>query len=37
LIACCRTNWLRLISCWCPTGDGPLQRRPRNHSILIRR
>jgi hypothetical protein len=31
------TNWLRLISCWCPTGDGPLQRRPRNHPILIRR
>jgi hypothetical protein len=31
------TNWLRLISCWCPTGDGPLQRRPRNHSILTRR
>ena len=31
------TNWLRLINCWCPTGDGPLQRRPRNHCILIRR
>jgi hypothetical protein len=37
LIASGLTNWLRLISCWCQTGDGPLQRRPWSHSILIRR
>ena len=37
LTACRLTNWRRLISCWRPTGDGPLQQRPRNHSILIRR
>ena len=37
LIACRLTNWLRLISCWYPTGDGRLQEHPLNHSILIRR
>jgi len=35
--ACWLTNWLRHISCWCPTGDGRLQRHPLNHSVLIRR
>jgi hypothetical protein len=37
LTACWLTNWLRHISCWCPTGDGRLQRYPLNHSVLIRR
>ena len=31
------TNWLRLISCWYPTGDGRLQEHPLSHCILIRR
>jgi len=37
LIACWQTNWLRLISCWYPTGDGRLERHPLNHSIPMRR
>ena len=37
LTACWPTSWLRLISCWCPTGDERLQRNPVNHTILIRR
>ena len=37
LIAYWLTNWLRLISCWYPTGDERLQEHPLNHSILIRR
>ena len=37
LIAYRLINWLRLINCWYPTGDGRLQEHPLNHSILIRR
>jgi hypothetical protein len=37
LTVCGLTNWLRLISCWYPTGDGPLGRHPLNRSILSRR
>jgi site-specific DNA recombinase len=37
LIAYRLTNWLRLISCWYPTGDERLQEHPLNHSVLIRR
>ena len=36
LIACCRTNWLRHISCWCPTVEGPSGRHPSNHPNLFR-
>ena len=35
LIAYRLTNWLRLIRCWCPTGDERLE--GLNHCILIRR
>jgi hypothetical protein len=35
-IACCRTNWLRHISCWCPTVDGPSEPHPSNHPNLLR-
>ena len=37
LTACWPTSWLRLISCWCPTGDERLQGHLLNHTILIRR
>jgi hypothetical protein len=37
LTACGLTNWLRLISCWYPTGDERLQEHPVNHSRIIRR
>ena len=37
LTACWPTNWLKRINCWYPTGDGRLQGRPLNHTMLIRR
>jgi hypothetical protein len=36
-IACWPRNWHRLIKCWCPTGDGRLQRRPLHRGNHIRR
>ena len=36
LIACCRTNWLRHISCWCPTADGRSEPHRPNHPNLLR-
>ena len=37
LTACWPINWLRLINCWCPTGDERLQGQPWNQTVLIRR
>jgi len=37
LIAYRLTNWLRLISCWCPTDDGRLEIHLLHHSIPIQR
>lgn len=37
LTACYPANWLRHISCWCPTGDGRPEAHPPNQPKFFRR